>query len=139
MRHFNKESLDYKFIEKFQAGIALTGSDVKSLRTQNAQFASAKVDVQNGQPILQGLTIPLYKFSHGQDIDTTQSRNLLLSQKEIDKLLSYRNQKYMLIPVAIYFKGHWAKVEIGVGRKFRQYEKRALLKKKEFEQNQNQL
>ena len=133
MRHFNKESLDYHFTEKFEAGLSLTGSDVKSLRTQPAQFASAKVDIINGQAVLIGLNIPLYKYSQNQIIDTTRTRSLLLNQKEIAKLISFRNQKYMIIPVAIFFKGKWCKVELGVGRKIKKYEKRALLKKREFE------
>jgi SsrA-binding protein len=132
MKHFNKESRDYKFIAKFEAGIALTGSDAKSLRTQTPQFANSKVEIQNGQPILINLTIPLYKYSQGQIIDTTHERNLLLSQKEIAKLISYRNQKYMLIPISIFLKGKWFKVEIGVGRKMRKYEKREKIKAKEM-------
>ena len=133
MRHFNKESLDYKFIDKFEAGIALTGSDVKSLRTQTAQFAASKVEINHGRPILVGLNIPKYKFSQGQPIDTTHDRDLLLNQREIAKLISYRNQKYMIIPITLFFKGRWLKVDLGVGRKFKKYEKRALLKKREFE------
>ena len=132
MRHFNKESRDYQFIDKFEAGIALTGSDAKSLRTQTPQFANSKVEIQNGQPILSNLKIPLYKYSQGQTVDTTAERNLLLSQKEIAKLTSYRNQKYMLIPIAIYLKGKWFKVEIVVGRKMRKYEKREKIKAKEI-------
>jgi len=132
VKHFNKESRDYEFIAKFEAGIALTGSDAKSLRTQTPQFANSKVEIKNGQPILINLTIPLYKYSQGQPIDTTHERNLLLSQKEILKLISFRNQKYMLIPVSIFTKGKWFKVEIGVGRKMRKYEKREKIKAKEL-------
>jgi len=132
MKHFNKESRDYEFIAKFEAGIALTGSDAKSLRTQTPQFANSKVEIKNGQPILSNLKIPLYKYSQGQPIDTTQERNLLLSQKEILKLISFRNQKYMLIPISIFIKGKWFKVEIGVGRKMRKYEKREKIKAKEM-------
>ena len=132
MKHFNKESRDYEFIDKFEAGIALTGSDAKSLRTQIPQFANSKVEIQNGRPVLFNLTIPLYKYSQGQTIDTTQERALLLSEKEIAKLISFRNQKYMLIPIAIYLKGKWFKVEIGVGRKMRKYEKREKIKAKEI-------
>ena len=135
MKHFNKESRDYEFIAKFEAGIALTGSDAKSLRTQTPQFANSKVEIKNGQPILFNLTIPLYKYSQGQPIDTTQERNLLLSQKEILKLISFRNQKYMLIPISIFTKGKWFKVEIGVGRKMRKYEKREKIKAKEMKKN----
>jgi SsrA-binding protein len=132
VKHFNKESRDYEFIAKFEAGIALTGSDAKSLRTQTPQFANSKVEIKNGQPIIFNLTIPLYKYSQGQTIDTTQERNLLLSQKEILKLISFRNQKYMLIPISIFTKGKWFKVEIGVGRKMRKYEKREKIKAKEM-------
>jgi SsrA-binding protein len=132
VKHFNKESRDYEFIDKFEAGIALTGSDAKSLRTQVPQFANSKVEIENGRPILFNLTIPLYKYSQGQIIDTTHQRDLLLSEKEIAKLTSFRNQKYMLVPIAIYLKGKWFKVEIGVGRKMRKYEKREKIKAKEL-------
>ena len=132
MKHFNKESRDYEFIAKYEAGIALTGSDAKSLRIQTPQFVGSKVEFQNGQPVLLNLNIPLYKYSQGQTIDTTGERKLLLSQKEIAKLLSFRNQKYMLIPIAIFTKGKWFKVEIGVGRKMRKYEKREKIKNKEI-------
>ena len=135
MKHFNKESRDYEFIAKFEAGIALTGSDAKSLRTQVPQFANSKVEIKNGQPILFNLTIPLYKYSQGQTIDTTQERNLLLSKKEILKVISFRNQKYMLIPISIFTQGKWFKVEIGVGRKMRKYEKREKIKAKEMKKN----
>ncbi len=135
MKHFNKESLDYQFIDKFEAGIALTGSDVKSLRTQTPQFANSKIEIKNGQPILFNLNIPLYKYSQGQITDTTHERNLLLSEKEIAKLLSFRNQKYMIIPISIFTKGHWFKVELGVGRKMRKYEKREKIKDRELKRN----
>ena len=135
MKHFNKESRDYEFVYKIEAGIALTGSDAKSLRTQTPQFANSKVEIQNGRPVLFNLTIPLYKYSQGQIIDTTHERNLLLSDKEIAKLISYRNQKYMLVPIAIYLKGKWFKVEIGIGRKMRKYEKREKIKAKEIKKS----
>jgi len=132
MRHFNRDSLDYHFIDKLEAGLSLTGSDVKSLRTQPAQFRNSHVVIQNGTPTLINLHIPLYKYSQNQVVDTTHSRPLLLSQRQIAKLISYRNQKYMLIPTAIYLKGKWFKLEIGIGRKMRKYEKREKLKKREL-------
>ena len=132
MRHFNKESLDYKFVDKLEAGLVLTGSDVKSLRNQTVQFANSKVEIVNGIPVLFNLNIPLYKYSQGQVVDTTKNRNLLLSQKQIAKLISLRHQKYMIIPIAIYAKGKWFKVELGIGRKMRQYEKREKIKAREY-------
>ena len=132
MRLFNRDSLDYKFDHKFEAGLALTGSDAKSLRTQGVQFNGAKVEIVNGIPTLFNLTIEPYKFSQNQLIDKTAERKLLLSAKEIAKLQSLRHQKYMIIPISIYLKGHWFKVEIGVGRKMRKYEKREKIKNEEL-------
>jgi SsrA-binding protein len=132
MRYFNKDSRDYHFIQKFEAGIALSGADAKSLRTQTPQFIGSKIEVINGQPILFNLKIPKYKYAQQIIIDTTLERNLLLSQKEIAKLISFRHQKYMIIPIAIYLKGKWFKVEIGVGRKLRKYEKRQKIKDREI-------
>jgi len=135
MRHFNRQSRDYKFIEKVEAGLVLTGSDAKSLRVQPVQFQSSQVEIQNGQPLVIGLNIPLYKYSQGQIVDTTRSRQLLLSSSQIKKLQSFRKQKYMLIPIAIYSHGPWFKLEIGIGRKLKKYEKREILKKKEFKKS----
>ena len=133
MRYFNKDSLDYQFIEKFSAGIALSGADAKSLRVQTPQFIGSRIEVINGQPILFNLKIPVYKYSCNTDVDTTLERNLLLTEKEIAKLQSFRHQKYMMIPIAIYLKGKWFKVEIGVGRKMRKFEKREKIKKREIQ------
>jgi SsrA-binding protein len=131
MKLFNRDSLDYEFKEKLEAGLVLTGSDAKSLRTQGAQFNGSKVEIINGQPVVLNLTIEPYKFSQNQIIDTTRERKILLSQKEIAKLASLRNQKYMIIPISIYLKHNWFKMEIGVGRKMKKYEKREKIKAKE--------
>ena len=132
MKFFNRDSLDYEFKEKFTAGLVLTGSDAKSLRTQGVQFNGSKVEVINGIPTIFNLTIEKYKFAQNLEVDTTAERKLLLSQKEIAKLQSYRNQKYMIIPITIFLQGHWFKIEIGAGRKLRKYEKREKIKAKEM-------
>jgi SsrA-binding protein len=132
MRYFNKDSLDYQFTDKFEAGLALTGADAKSLRVQTPQFIGSKVEVINGQPILFNLKIPVYKYSQNIETDKTLERNLLLTEKEVAKIISLRHQKYMIVPIAIYLKGKWFKVEIGVGRKMRKYEKRQKIKDREI-------
>lgn len=137
MRHFNKDSRDYNFVKKLEAGLVLTGSDAKSLRTQTAQFGASKIDVMNGIPILSGFNIPVYKYSHGQIIDPLRNRQLLLSKKEIALLQSYKHQKYALIPVSIFKYGKWFKLEIGIGRKFKKYEKREIIKAREFQRSRS--
>lgn len=135
MRYFNKDSLDYQFIDKFTAGISLTGTDAKSLRVQTPQFLGSRIEVVNGQPILFNLKIPTYKYSQNTEIDTTEERNLLLLEKEIAKLQSFRHQKYMIIPIAIFLKGKWFKLEIGIGRKMRKFEKREKIKNREIQKS----
>ena len=63
MRFFNRDSLDYEFKDKFEAGLVLTGSDAKSLRTQGVQFNGSKIEIINGIPTVFNLTIEPYKFS----------------------------------------------------------------------------
>jgi SsrA-binding protein len=135
MRYFNQDSRDYEFKEKLEAGLVLTGSDAKSLRTQGVQFNGSKVEVINGIPTVLNLTIAPYKFAQYQVKDTTSERKLLLNQKEIAKLLSFRNQKYMIIPICIFTKGRWFKMELGVGRKLRKFEKRDKIKKEEMKRD----
>jgi len=134
MRYFNKDSRDFQFIEKFEAGISLNGADAKSLRLNQPQFNGSKIEVINGIPTLFNLKISKYKYAQDSIVDTTTERSLLLSQKEIAKLISLRHQKYMIIPIAIFLKGKWFKVEIGVGRKMRKYEKRQQIKDREMKQ-----
>jgi len=134
MRYFNKDSRDFQFIEKFEAGISLNGADAKSLRINQPQFNGSKIEVIDGIPTLFNLKISKYKYAQDSTVDTTSERSLLLSQKEIAKLISLRHQKYMIIPIAIFLKGKWFKVEIGVGRKLRKYEKRQQIKDREIKQ-----
>lgn len=131
MKFFNRDSLDYDFQKKFEAGLVLTGSDVKSLRTQGVKFNGSKVEIINGIPTVFNLSIEPYKFSRQELVDKTTERRLLLSSKEIATLLSLRHQKYMIIPISIFLKHNWFKMEIGVGRKLRKFEKREKIKKKD--------
>jgi len=135
MRYFNRDSRDFEFKEKFEAGIILTGSDAKSLRTQGVKFNGSKVEIINGVPTIFNLYIEPYKYSGQQITDTTSERRLLLTAKEIARLQSLRHQKYMIIPIAIFLKGKWFKVEIGAGRKMRKYEKREKIKAKELKRS----
>lgn len=132
MKYFNKDSLDYSFSDKMVAGLVLNGSDAKALRVNGVQFKGAKVEIIDGVPKVLNLEIAPYKYSQNQEIDKSGERKLLLSSKEIAKLQSYRNQKYMMIPISIFLQGIWFKMEIGIGRKMRKFEKREKIKAKEI-------
>jgi len=133
MKYFNKDSLEYEFSDKIVAGLILNGADAKALRVNGVQFKGAKVEVINGIPMVFNLEITPYKYSQNLEKDKSGERKLLLNSKEIAKLQSYRNQKYMMIPISIFLQGIWFKMEIGIGRKMRKFEKREKIKKKEFE------
>jgi SsrA-binding protein len=132
MRHFNRDSLDYSFNAKLTAGLVLTGPEAKSLRIQPPQFRNSHIEIINGQPVLFNLFIQPYKFASTQVVNTTGQINLLLSQKEIKELQSLRHQKYMLVPITIFPQGKWLKLELGVGRKMRKYEKREKIKARDL-------
>jgi len=134
MRYFNRDSSDYNFSDKIVAGLVLNGSDAKALRVNGVQFNGAKVEIINGIPTVLNLEIIPYKYSQNQEKDKSGERKLLLNSKEIAKLQSYRNQKYMMIPIAIFLQGIWFKMEIGIGRKMRKFEKREKIKAKEYAQ-----
>ena len=124
MKYFNKDSLDYNFSDKMLAGLVLSGADAKALRVNGVHFKGAKVEVLDGIPRVLNLEITPYKYSQNQETDKSGERRLLLKSKEIAKLQSYRNQKYMMIPISIFLQGIWFKMEIGIGRKMRKFEKR---------------
>lgn len=133
MRYFNRDSLDYNFSEKMTAGMVLNGADAKALRVNGVQFKGSKVEIMDGVPKVFNLEITTYKYSQNKETDKSGERKLLLNSREIAKLQSLRKQKYMLIPIAIFLQGRWFKMEIGVGRKMRKFEKREKIKQKEFE------
>jgi len=135
MRYFNRDSLDYNFSEKMTAGMVLNGADAKALRVNGVQFKGSKVEIMDGVPKVFNLEITTYKYSQNKETDKSGERKLLLNSREIAKLQSLRKQKYMLIPIAIFLQGRWFKMEIGVGRKMRKFEKREKIKKEESKQD----
>jgi len=132
MRHFNLDSRDYKFEEKFTAGIVLSGGDVKSLRNQTTPMLGSRVDVVEGYPKLLNINIPRYKFSN--TFDDSGERDLLLSNKEILKLITYKKQKLMMVPISIFTQGRFFKLDFGVGHKLKKHDKREKIKKAEMKE-----
>ncbi len=124
---------DYAIQETLEAGIELKGSEVKSLRDGKTQMSDAYALVENGQVFLRNLNITPYKMS-ADPLDPTRPRRLLLHSKQIRRLAEETDQKgKTLVPLAIYFKGRLAKVElaIAVGRK--KYDKREAIAKADSE------
>lgn len=107
---------DYEFLAKYEAGIALTGSEIKSVREHRVQLQGAYARIRNGEVWLQDAHIAPYASAGYSGHDPTRDRKLLLHRKEIRKIDEMMAGKGLtLIPLAMYFKRGRAKVEIGVG------------------------
>lgn len=121
----NRKALhEYEIVERLEAGIVLMGSEVKGLRERGATIRDAYAQIRDGEIFLIGLHIPEYfnaRFGH----EPTRTRKLLLHRKEIDRVAGAINEKSLsLIPLRIYFSEGRAKVELGLGRGKKLYDKR---------------
>ncbi len=123
---------DYSIEETLEAGIALTGTEVKSLREGKANLKDSYVLIKDSEALLLNCHISPYAHGNIMNHDPLRTRKLLLHKKEIIRLQGKALQKgYSLIPLKIYFKGSRAKVEIGLARGKKMYEKRETIKKRE--------
>lgn len=122
----------YELFDKYEAGIALKGSEVKSLREGRVNLKDSFVRILRGEAFLINCHIPAY--SHIQNVnlaEPTRMRKLLLKRSEIDRLSGQISRKgHTLIPLAVYFKKGLAKVEIAVARGKREYDKRETIKRR---------
>ena len=128
-----KARFNYFFEEFYEAGIALKGSEVKSLRDGKANISESYAFDHHGEMYLVNSHIPSYKESSYNNHDPRRSRKLLLNKKEINKLIGRVNREgFTLIPTKLYFKKGKAKVEIAVAKGKKQYDKRHVKKKRDW-------
>ena len=128
-----KARFNYFFSEFFEAGIALKGSEVKSLRDGKANISESYAIDEQGEIFLVNSHIPSYKESSYNNHDPKRNRKLLLNKREINKLIGRVNREgYTLIPTNLYFKKGKAKIEIAVAKGKREYDKRQVKKKSDW-------
>jgi SsrA-binding protein len=129
----NKKAFhDYFIEERFEAGMVLQGTEVKSLRMGKANLNDSFAMVRDGEAFLHNLHISPYDFGNRANHDPDRMRKLLLHKQEIVKLFSkVREQGYSLVPLRLYFKDGKAKVEMGLAKGKKLYDKREDLKKKD--------
>tara|TARA_B100000029_G_scaffold396055_1_gene394013 strand:+ start:356 stop:826 length:471 start_codon:yes stop_codon:yes gene_type:complete len=131
--HNRKARFNYFFSEFFEAGIALRGSEVKSLRVGKVNISESYAYDLNGEIYLINSHIPAYKESSYNNHDPKRNRKLLLNKREINKLLGRLNREgFTLIPTKLYFKKGKAKIEIAVAKGKRQYDKRQTKKRRDW-------
>ncbi len=125
---------EYEILDSFEAGIVLTGSEVKSLRAGKANLQDSYALVKNGEVWLLNMHISPYEQANQFNHDPVRTRKLLLHKSEIVKLYSKANEKGLsLIPLKLYFKKGMAKVELGVGKGKKLHDKRDSIKARDVE------
>ena len=129
----NKKAFhDYFIDDKYETGIELYGTEVKSIRMGKCSIKEAVVRIENGQDYVYGMHISPYEKGNIFNRDPLRQRKLLMHRKEIDRLVSKIKEKgFTLVPLQVYLKGSLVKVEIGLARGKKLYDKREDLAKKD--------
>jgi SsrA-binding protein len=130
---------DYEIVDRYETGLKLTGSEVKSLRAGRGSLAEAYARISGGEVWLDGFHIPPYEQGQKRGYDPIRPRKLLLHLRQIEELMHKTAERgWSLIPLRVYFVHGIAKLELGLGRGKRQYEKRQAVaerdSKREIEQ-----
>jgi SsrA-binding protein len=135
-----RANFDYEILDKYEAGLVLFGYEVKALRAGNASLGGSYITFKAGhrglpEAFLINAHISLYKYASTiKDYDPTRSRKLLLKEKEINYLLGKKKEQGLtIVPLRIYTKNSFLKLEFGVGRGKKNYDKREDIKKRDLD------
>jgi SsrA-binding protein len=129
-----RASHKYELVERFEAGIELQGSEVKSLREGKAQIGDAYASIEGGEVWLRNAHIPPYAPASGQNHDPERPRKLLLHRYQIERLIGRLQRKGLtMVPTRIYFKGPRAKVELALARGKEQRDRRREIRDRDIQ------
>lgn len=141
MKNLNKQSLilrnkkalhNYDILETLEAGIVLNGPEVKSIRKGALELSGSYVKILNGEAYLVNANIAKYEHMSPEGYDPIRSRKLLLHRHQIDTLVGKNTQKgVVLVPISLYEKNNRFKVEIGLGKSKKEFDKRRTIKEKD--------
>ena len=125
---------NYNIIDTIEAGIVLTGTEIKSIRSGKVNLKDSYASIEKGEVYIHSMHISPYEHGNIFNKDPLRDRKLILTKNEIRRLIGLIKQKgYTLVPISLYFKGSFVKVELGVGQGKKLYDKREDLKKKDDE------
>lgn len=125
---------NYTISNTIEAGIVLTGTEIKSIRNRNVNIKDTYVNIKNGEVFVYGMHISPYEFGNINNKDPLRTRKLLLNRSEINKLVGQIQTKGIsLVPTKMYFKGNKVKLEIGIGKGKNLFDKREDIAKKDAE------
>ncbi len=127
---------EYFILEALETGIVLTGTEVKSLRKGNANLQDSYAELRSGEVWLEGMHISPYEQGNINNHEPRRKRKLLLQRKQIRKLIGGMKEKGLtLIPLSVYFKGPYAKVELALARGKKSYDKRDAIAKRDADRD----
>lgn len=125
---------NYDIKETLEAGIVLSGTEIKSIRNGKINLKDSYVVIKDGECYAYGIHISPYEHGNIFNKDPLRNRKLLLNRRQIDKLFGLvKQQGYSLVPISVYFKGSFVKLELGVGTGKKLYDKRQDIAKKDAE------
>lgn len=125
---------NYTIVNTIEAGIVLSGTEIKSVRNGKVNLKDSYASISHGEVFVYGMHISPYEHGNIYNKDPLRDRKLLLNKQEINKLIGLIKQKgYTLVPMSLYWKGNLVKLEIGIGKGKKLYDKREDLKKKDAE------
>ncbi|MEA2391979.1 MAG: SsrA-binding protein [Solirubrobacteraceae bacterium] len=125
-------SFKYELLERFECGLVLTGTEVKSLRSGKAQIKDAYASIDDGEVWLHNLHIPPYAPASRENHDPERDRKLLLHRREIERLVGKTKERgHTLVPTRLYFKDSRAKVEIALAQGKDRFDKRQSIRERE--------
>ena len=128
-----KAHFDYEILTTYEAGMELSGQEVKALKSKHGSLLGAYVVVRGGEAFLLNANIPPYQPGNApDDYDPLRTRRLLLTKKELGELAGEENKSGLtIIPLSVYNKGKVVKIQIGIARGKKKYDKRETIKKRE--------
>ena len=125
---------NYTIEDTIEAGVVLTGTEIKSIRNGKVNLKDSYANIKNGEAFIYGMHISPYEHGNIFNKDPLRDRKLLLNKRELNKLfIKVKQDGYSLIPINLYFKGSFVKLELGVGKGKKLYDKRQDIAKKDAE------
>jgi len=125
---------NYNIEDKLEVGIVLSGTEIKSVRNGKVNLKDSYVNIKNNEVFVLGIHISPYEFGNRYNLDPLRTRKLLLNRREIDKLYGkVKQQGVSLVPISMYFKGNKVKIELGIGKGKKLFDKREDMAKKDAE------
>ena len=131
-----KARFEYEILDTFEAGIALKGTEVKSIRQKKVSIQEAYAKIKNGEVFIVGMNVSVYEMGNRFNHEPLRERKLLMHKQEIKRLTGKLNEKgYTLVPLSLYFKNGRVKIELGLARGKTTYDKKRTIQERDLKRD----